>query len=74
MTGHPYDVQLFFWNNAICRKLGIDVDWDIHDEVQDVILYWLKSPPQLLVVATFYTQMLKSLIAKEIQNILMLKN
>ena len=51
------------------QKLGIDVDGDIPDEVRDVILYCVKSPPQLLVAVTIYTQRMKSLIAKEIQNI-----
>ncbi|GJZ19285.1 augmin subunit 5-like protein [Tanacetum coccineum] len=50
-------------------KLGIDVDGDVPNEVRDVILDCLKSPRQFLVAVTIYTQKLKSLIAKEIQNI-----
>ncbi|XP_023771437.1 AUGMIN subunit 5 [Lactuca sativa] len=50
-------------------KLGIDVDGDIPDEIQDVIHNCLKSPPQLLLSLITYTQKLKSLIAKETEKI-----
>ncbi|KAI3747973.1 hypothetical protein L6452_10750 [Arctium lappa] len=48
-------------------KLGIDVDGDIPDEVQDVILKCLRSPSQLLLAVTTYTERLKSMVAKEIE-------
>ncbi|XP_024996684.1 AUGMIN subunit 5-like [Cynara cardunculus var. scolymus] len=48
-------------------KLGIDVDGDIPDEVRDVILNCLRSPSQLLLAVTTYTQRLKAMIAKEIE-------
>ncbi|KAI3677440.1 hypothetical protein L2E82_51727 [Cichorium intybus] len=50
-------------------KLGVDVHGEIPNEVQDVILTCLKSPPQLLLAITTYTQRLKSLITKEIEKI-----
>ncbi|KAL4568585.1 hypothetical protein LXL04_024200 [Taraxacum kok-saghyz] len=50
-------------------KLGVDIDTDIPSEVQDVIVNCLKSPPQLLLAITTYTQRLKSLITKEIEKI-----
>nr|XP_043634986.1 AUGMIN subunit 5-like [Erigeron canadensis] len=46
-------------------NLGIDVEGDIPNEVRDVILSCLKSPHQLLLDITAYTQRLKYLIAKE---------
>nr|GEU98866.1 augmin subunit 5 [Tanacetum cinerariifolium] len=50
-------------------KLGVDVDGDIPDDVQDVIRNCLKSPPQLLLAITTYTQRLRSLVSKEIEKI-----
>lgn len=50
-------------------KLGIDLDGDIPDEVRDVILNCLRSPPQLLLAITTYTQRLKTLITREIEKI-----
>ncbi|KAI3808628.1 hypothetical protein L1987_24584 [Smallanthus sonchifolius] len=50
-------------------KLGIDLDADIPDEVQDVVLDCLKSPPQLLLAVTAYTQRLKFVVTKEIEKI-----
>ncbi|KAI3503213.1 hypothetical protein L1887_31651 [Cichorium endivia] len=50
-------------------KLGVDVHGEIPNEVQDVILNCLKTPPQLLLAITTYTQRLKSLITKEIEKI-----
>ncbi|KVI02619.1 hypothetical protein Ccrd_019106 [Cynara cardunculus var. scolymus] len=50
-------------------KLGVDVDGDIPDEVKGVILNCLRSPPQLLLAITTYTQRLKSIVAKEIEKI-----
>lgn len=50
-------------------KLGFDVNGDIPNEVHDVIVNCLKSPPQLLLAITTYTQRLKSLITKEIEKI-----
>ncbi|XP_059641277.1 AUGMIN subunit 5 [Cornus florida] len=50
-------------------KLGFDYDGDIADEVRDVIVNCLKSPPQLLLAITAYTHRLKTLIAREIEKI-----
>ncbi|GJW71602.1 augmin subunit 5 [Tanacetum coccineum] len=50
-------------------KLGVDVDGDIPDDVHDVIRNCLKSPPQLLLAITTYTQRLRSLVSKEIEKI-----
>ncbi|XP_071693280.1 AUGMIN subunit 5-like isoform X2 [Rutidosis leptorrhynchoides] len=50
-------------------KLGVDVDGDIPDDVHDVIRNCLKSPTQLLLAITTYTQRLKSLVSKEIEKI-----
>ncbi|KAI3704714.1 hypothetical protein L1987_74941 [Smallanthus sonchifolius] len=50
-------------------KLGIDLDGDVPDEVQDVVLDCLKSPPQLLLAVTAYTQRLKFAVTKEIEKI-----
>ncbi|XP_076889096.1 AUGMIN subunit 5-like [Bidens hawaiensis] len=50
-------------------KLCIDYDENVLDEVQDVILDCLKSPHQLLLAVTAYTQRLKSIIVKEIEKI-----
>lgn len=50
-------------------KLGFDFDGDVPDEVQDVILDCLKSPQQLLLAATAYSQRLKLVVAKEIEKI-----
>ncbi|KAJ9540495.1 hypothetical protein OSB04_027001 [Centaurea solstitialis] len=48
-------------------KLGIDIDGDIPDEVRDVILNCLRSPSQLLLAVTTYTQRLKAMVTKEIE-------
>lgn len=50
-------------------KLGVDFDGDIPEEVRDVIVSCLRSPPQLLLAITGYTERLKSLITKEIEKI-----
>ncbi|CAK9175796.1 unnamed protein product [Ilex paraguariensis] len=50
-------------------KLGFDFDGDVPDEVRDVIINCLRSPPQLLQAITAYTQRLKILIAREIEKI-----
>ncbi|GMP30799.1 hypothetical protein CsSME_00005303 [Camellia sinensis var. sinensis] len=50
-------------------KLGFDFDGDISDEVRDIILHCLKSPPQLLQAITAYTQRMKTLITREIEKI-----
>ncbi|KAI3665807.1 hypothetical protein L6452_44442 [Arctium lappa] len=50
-------------------KLGVDVDGEIPDEVKDSIRNCLRSPPQLLLAITTYTQRLKSIVAKEIEKI-----
>uniref|UniRef100_A0A5B7BNU6 AUGMIN subunit 5 n=1 Tax=Davidia involucrata TaxID=16924 RepID=A0A5B7BNU6_DAVIN len=50
-------------------KLGFDFDGDIADEVREVIVNCLKSPPQLLQAITMYTQRLKTLISREIEKI-----
>lgn len=50
-------------------KLGFDFDGDVPDEVRDVILSCLRSPPQLLMAITAYTRRLKTLITKEIEKI-----
>ncbi|KAI8020126.1 AUGMIN subunit 5 [Camellia lanceoleosa] len=50
-------------------KLGFDFDGDILDEVRDIILHCLKSPPQLLQAITAYTQRMKTLITREIEKI-----
>ncbi|MFS8031804.1 putative HAUS augmin-like complex subunit 5 [Helianthus anomalus] len=50
-------------------KLGVDVDGDVPDDVLDVIRNCLKSPNQLLLAITTYTQRLKSLVSKEIEKI-----
>lgn len=50
-------------------KLGVDVDGDLPDDVHDVIHNCLRSPTQLLLAITTYTQRLKSLISKEIEKI-----
>ncbi|KAJ0732308.1 putative HAUS augmin-like complex subunit 5 [Helianthus annuus] len=48
-------------------KLSIDLNGDIPHEIQRVILDCLKSPPQLLLAVTAYTQRLKLVVAKEIE-------
>ncbi|KAA8547877.1 hypothetical protein F0562_004306 [Nyssa sinensis] len=50
-------------------KLGFDFDGDIPDEVREVIVNCLKSPPQLLQEIIAYTQQLKTLITREIEKI-----
>ncbi|KAL4577315.1 hypothetical protein LXL04_013422 [Taraxacum kok-saghyz] len=50
-------------------KLGINVDENMPDDIQDVIHNCLKSPSQLLLSLITYTQKLKSLISREIENI-----
>ncbi|KAK9052486.1 hypothetical protein SSX86_029115 [Deinandra increscens subsp. villosa] len=50
-------------------KLGVDVGGDIPDDARDVIRSCLKSPNQLLLAITTYTQRLKFLVAKEIDKI-----
>ncbi|KAI3713120.1 hypothetical protein L1987_71692 [Smallanthus sonchifolius] len=50
-------------------KLGVDVDGDVPDDVHDVIRNCLKSPNQLLLAITTYTQRLRSSISKEIDKI-----
>nr|XP_043606302.1 AUGMIN subunit 5 [Erigeron canadensis] len=50
-------------------KLGVDVDGDIPGDVHDVIRSCLRSPTQLLLAITTYTQRLTSLISKEIEKI-----
>ncbi|KAI7750583.1 hypothetical protein M8C21_022492, partial [Ambrosia artemisiifolia] len=48
-------------------KLGVDFDGDVPEEVQDVILDCLKSPPRFLLDVTAYTQRLKFVVAEEIE-------
>ncbi|KAJ0564245.1 AUGMIN subunit 5 [Helianthus annuus] len=48
-------------------KLSIDFNGDIPHEIQHVILDCLKSPPQLLLAITAYTQRLKLVVVKEIE-------
>ncbi|KAI3520901.1 hypothetical protein L1887_10354 [Cichorium endivia] len=50
-------------------KLGIDLEGNVPDEIQDMVLNSLKSPRQLLLSVITYTQRLKSIIAKEIEKI-----
>lgn len=50
-------------------KLGVDVDGDIPVDVRDVIRDCLRSPPQLLLALTTYTQRLKAIVSKEIEKI-----
>ncbi|CAH1441793.1 unnamed protein product [Lactuca virosa] len=50
-------------------KLGVDVDGDIPNEVQDIIVNCLKIPQHLLLVITSYIHRLKSLMTKEIEKI-----
>lgn len=50
-------------------KLGFDIDGDIPEDVRDVIISCLRSPLQLLLAITGYTEKLKSLISKEIEKI-----
>ncbi|XP_057976963.1 AUGMIN subunit 5 [Malania oleifera] len=50
-------------------KLGFDLDAEIPDDVRDIILNCLKSPPQLLQAITAYTLRLKTLITREIEKI-----
>ncbi|XP_076885173.1 AUGMIN subunit 5-like [Bidens hawaiensis] len=54
---------------AEAGKLSVDVDGDIPEDVRDVIRNCLKSPNQLLLAITTYTQRLKSLVSKEIDKI-----
>ncbi|KAL2329782.1 hypothetical protein Fmac_017363 [Flemingia macrophylla] len=54
---------------AETAKLGFDFDGQIPDEVRNVIINCLKSPPQLLQAMTAYTLRLKSLISREIEKI-----
>ncbi|CAH1418487.1 unnamed protein product [Lactuca virosa] len=50
-------------------KLGVDVDGDIPNEVQDIIVNCLKIPQQILLAMTTYIHRLKSLMTKEIEKI-----
>ncbi|XP_047949999.1 AUGMIN subunit 5 [Salvia hispanica] len=50
-------------------KLGIDFDFDLPTEIKDMLADCLKSPPQLLLAITSYTQWLKTQITKEIDKI-----
>lgn len=50
-------------------KLGFEFDSEIPEEVRDVIVSCSKSPPQLLLAITSYTERLKSMITKEIEKI-----
>lgn len=50
-------------------KLGFNFDVDVSDEVREMILDCLKSPPRLLQAITVYTQRMKVLIAREIEKI-----
>lgn len=50
-------------------KLGFEFDGEIPEEVRDVIVSCSKSPPQLLLAITSYTERLKSIITKEIEKI-----
>lgn len=50
-------------------KLGIDFDFDLPTEIKDMLADCLKSPPQLLLAITSYTQWLKTQITKEIEKI-----
>ncbi|XP_042058471.1 AUGMIN subunit 5-like [Salvia splendens] len=50
-------------------KLGIDFDLDLPTEIKDMLADCLKSPPQLLLAITSYTQWLKTQITKEIDKI-----
>ncbi|KAK3011643.1 hypothetical protein RJ639_011317 [Escallonia herrerae] len=50
-------------------KIGFDFDGDLPDEVRDVIINCLRSPPQSLQALTGYAQRLKILISREIEKI-----
>lgn len=50
-------------------KLGFEFDGEIPEEVRDVIVSCSKSPPQLLLAITSYTERLQSMITKEIEKI-----
>lgn len=50
-------------------KLGFEFDGEIPEEVRDIIVSCSKSPPQLLLAITSYTERLKSIITKEIEKI-----
>ncbi|KAL1563198.1 AUGMIN subunit 5 [Salvia divinorum] len=50
-------------------NLGIDFDFDLPTEIKDLLAVCLKSPPQLLLAITSYTQWLKTQITKEIDKI-----
>ncbi|KAL8124716.1 AUGMIN subunit 5 [Apium graveolens] len=50
-------------------KLGFEFDGEIPEEVRDVIVSCSKSPQQLLLAITSYTERLKSMITKEIEKI-----
>ncbi|KAG6415680.1 hypothetical protein SASPL_123094 [Salvia splendens] len=50
-------------------KLGIDFDFGLPAEIKDMLAESLKSPPQLLLAITSYTQWLKTQITKEIDKI-----
>ncbi|XP_041991275.1 AUGMIN subunit 5-like isoform X2 [Salvia splendens] len=50
-------------------KLGIDFDFGLPTEIKDMLAECLKSPPQLLLAITSYTQWLKTQITKEINKI-----
>ncbi|KAG6420982.1 hypothetical protein SASPL_117528 [Salvia splendens] len=50
-------------------KLGIDFYFDLPSEIKDMLADCLKSPPQLLLAITSYTQWLKTQITKEIDKI-----
>lgn len=51
------------------EKLCSDFEGEIPDEIRNVIVNCLKSPPQLLQAITAYTLRLKSLISREIEKI-----
>ncbi|KAL1558941.1 AUGMIN subunit 5 [Salvia divinorum] len=50
-------------------KLGIDFDFGLPTEMKDMLAESLKSPPQLVLAITSYTQWLKTQITKEIDKI-----
>lgn len=50
-------------------KLGFDLEGEIPDEVRNVVVNYMKSPPQLLQAITAYSVRLKTLISREIEKI-----
>ncbi|KAL1824427.1 hypothetical protein ACET3Z_011205 [Daucus carota] len=56
-------------SQAEAAKLGFEFDGEIPEEVRDVIISCSKSPQQLLLAITSYTERLKSMITREIEKI-----